>query len=80
MFRCPGAITIINPIPTYKSCPTCYEEVEIWSNELKTQCRKCGTVVFKEDVPSCIQWCKYARECIGEERYKRLVEGCKDNR
>jgi len=74
MFRCPGSSTIINPIPTYKPCPTCHEEVEIWSNELKTKCKKCGSVVFKEDVPSCIQWCKYARECVGEGRYKQLME------
>jgi NADH pyrophosphatase NudC (nudix superfamily) len=67
-------MTIITPVPIYKECPTCHEEVEIWSNELKRQCGKCGTVVFKEDVPSCIQWCKYARECIGEERYKQLWE------
>ncbi|MBU1600191.1 hypothetical protein KKG61_08855 [bacterium] len=74
MLRCSGSSTIITPIPTLKRCPNCNEEVEVWSNELKTPCRKCGTTVFKEDVPSCIQWCQYAIQCVGEERYKELME------
>ncbi len=71
--RCPGSSTIITPIPTLKECPNCKEEVEIWSNELKGKCRRCSTVIFKEDIPSCIQWCPAAKECIGEERYKELM-------
>jgi hypothetical protein len=26
------------------------------------------------DILSCIQWCKYAKECVGEETYRKLVE------
>ncbi len=71
--QCPGSSNIRTPVPSYKKCPSCGEEVEIWSHELKTQCPNCGTTVFKEDVPSCIEWCPYAEECIGEEKYKQLI-------
>lgn len=71
--QCPGSSNIRTPFPSYKKCPQCGEEVEIWSNELKTKCTHCGETVFKENVPSCIEWCQYAEECIGEEKYKQLV-------
>ena len=73
--KCPGAAKIRTPIPAYKKCPDCGEEVEIWSDELKVKCTKCGATVFKEDTPSCIEWCRYAKECIGEEKYNKLMEG-----
>ena len=72
--KCPGAANIRIPIPSYKECPQCGEEVEIWSDELKAKCLKCGATVFKEDTPSCIEWCQFAKECIGEERYNRLMK------
>ena len=25
------------------------------------------------DALSCVQWCKYARQCVGEETYERLM-------
>ena len=73
--KCPGAAKIRTPIPAYKKCPDCGEEVEIWSDELKAKCTKCGAMVFREDTPSCIEWCKYAKECIGEEKYNELMGG-----
>ena len=71
--KCPGSGDIRTPIPSYKECPQCGAEVEIWSDELKTKCTKCGTTVYKEEVPSCIEWCEYAKDCIGEEKYNRLM-------
>ncbi|HUW86571.1 MAG TPA: hypothetical protein VMV55_06810 [Methanoregula sp.] len=26
------------------------------------------------DIESCIQWCRYAKECVGEEMNRRLME------
>ncbi len=49
--------------------------MEIWSDELKAQCSKCGATVFGEDTPSCIEWCRYAKECVGEEKYNKLMGG-----
>jgi len=30
-------------------------------------------MVYKEQVPSCINWCAHAKECLGEERWKQLT-------
>ncbi len=72
---CPGSGNIRTPIPSLIKCPGCGEEVEIWSDELKAKCTKCGATVFKENVPSCIEWCQSAKECIGEGKYNRLMGG-----
>lgn len=53
-------------------CPNCGNEVEMFSDEIRVKCRGCGEYVHKESVPSCIQWCAQARECLGEERWKAL--------
>ncbi len=49
----------------------------MFSDEQKTECPKCGVEVFREEVPSCIDWCKSAKECIGEEKYNEL-KGAKE--
>jgi hypothetical protein len=28
--------------------------------------------------PSCIQWCQFAKECVGQKKYERLVKALKD--
>jgi NADH pyrophosphatase NudC (nudix superfamily) len=53
-------------------CPSCGNEVEMFSDETRIRCRNCGNYVYKENVPSCIEWCSKARECLGEERWKML--------
>jgi endogenous inhibitor of DNA gyrase (YacG/DUF329 family) len=44
----------------------------MFSDEMKVKCYKCGTKVHREKVPSCIEWCASARQCLGEERWKQL--------
>ena len=58
--------------PNGPHCPKCGAEVELFSDELRIKCRKCGEYVHKEKVPSCIEWCASARQCLGEERWKAL--------
>ncbi len=55
-------------------CPDCGHMVELFSDEMHARCRKCGAKVERESVPSCIQWCKAAKQCLGEERWKRVME------
>jgi len=55
-------------------CPKCKAEVEIFSDETRVRCQKCGEVVYRESMPSCIEWCASARQCLGEERWKRLMD------
>lgn len=69
---CPGAISIREVKPEDIDCPQCGEEVEIWSDELAARCSHCGARVSREQGPSCIDWCTFAEECIGTEKYQRL--------
>jgi len=71
---CPRADKIKNPVPYYAKCPKCGTEVEIWSDEFYAECSKCGEIVVGQNPPSCVEWCKYARECLGLRRYNRLME------
>jgi hypothetical protein len=66
---CPGAKFLRQPRPEIFSCPDCGEEVEIWSDEIRGTCSACGKTVFREGVPSCVEWCKYGKECVGEEAF-----------
>jgi DNA-directed RNA polymerase subunit RPC12/RpoP len=68
--RCPG-VESTPRIELYK-CPKCGAEVEIFSNEVKVKCHQCGEMVYSERLPSCIDWCAAARECLGEERWRQL--------
>ena len=73
LFRgCPGAVNIREVTPEEITCPQCGEEVEIWSDELTARCTHCGARVSREQGPSCIDWCAFAEECIGTEKYSRL--------
>jgi NADH pyrophosphatase NudC (nudix superfamily) len=69
--RCPGQ-DMRNLRVSLHKCPNCGAEVEMFSDEIKVKCHKCGAKVYREQVPSCIEWCASARQCLGEERWKQL--------
>lgn len=73
-FSCPGAGLIKQPQPETIKCSHCGEEVEIWSDEAKAKCSNCGKVTSREMAPSCIEWCDYAKLCLGEETYERYMQ------
>jgi len=56
-------------------CPSCGAEVEIFSNEVKVKCYQCGEMVYRERMPSCIDWCASARQCLGKERWQQMKGG-----
>ncbi len=66
---CPGAASL-RGTPTLKEkiCPECGEIIEIFSTEMQVQC-ECGFVAYNDD-QNCVSWCKYARECVGDEMYE----------
>jgi ribosomal protein S27E len=70
--HCPGAANIRTPTLTIKKCPRCGEDVEVFSNDVTVTCSTCGFVIYN-DIQSCVQWCTYARECVGEETYRKLT-------
>jgi predicted Zn-ribbon and HTH transcriptional regulator len=72
--KCPGQDDRNIKAETIK-CPDCGYSVEIFSDEIKVKCPKCRNSVCRVRLPSCVDWCKFARECVGEERYKQLKGG-----
>ena len=56
-----------------KTCPQCGCEVEIFSIDTQVACENSGFVIYN-DTLSCVQWCKYARKCAGDEMYEHLME------
>ena len=73
---CPGASRFKNPTIEEKICPECDGIIEIFSVDTAVACDKCGFVAYN-DLQSCISWCKYARMCIGDELYDKLVDNKK---
>ena len=63
--RCPGSLKTTAPTPVERRCPKCGRMVELFSDEEKAQC-KCGNTIFKDKVPTCVEWCKAAEECLGD--------------
>lgn len=70
---CPGARLIAEPRPKEYRCEICGTPTEIWSDELEHNCPQCGHLVTRVPEQSCIRWCPAARECVGAEKYERLM-------
>ena len=49
-----------------KICPQCGNPVEVFSTD--------------NDMLSCVQWCKYARKCVGDQMYEQMMEIAKHNK
>jgi hypothetical protein len=71
--ECPGSKRIKNPFPEEIKC-NCGHTVEIWSDEVNAVCKKCKRRVTRDMLPSCLDWCSMAKECVGEEKYKRYLQ------
>jgi len=70
---CPGAVNFREVRPDYIDCPFCGAEMEVWSDEPVAKCPACDREVTQSRDASCIDWCAYARECVGHEKYERLM-------
>ena len=73
MLRCPGSQNFSQPRPELMKCPSCYYEVEIWSDEVKATCPRCGKTFMKESEQSCIDWCKFSKDCLGDKLYDKYM-------
>lgn len=69
--KCPGQDDRNIKSETIK-CPDCGYQAEIFSDEIKVKCSKCKGLICRERLPSCVDWCKVARECVGEKKWKEL--------
>ncbi len=72
---CPGSAGIKSPTIELVPCKSCGTENEIFTDENSVLCENCGGIVLRSADPSCIDWCKHAKECIGEEKYNELKGG-----
>ena len=68
---CPGTFTVKTPTLKIKNCPECGSDVELFSIDVSLKCEKCGFLVYN-DIQNCIQWCQYAKDCVGEELYRKM--------
>lgn len=78
--NCPGAQSFKQPKPEIIKCPSCAVEVEIWTDEVQATCKKCKNKVIRPEGQSCLDWCKYAKECVGEKNYSKYIKNKKGGR
>ena len=62
-----------------KVCPQCGHIIELFSIDTQMPCENCGFVAYN-DTLSCVQWCKYAKECVGEDMYNKMMEIAENNK
>ena len=74
IINCPGANAFKQPEPQDIRCPFCNYDLEIWTDEIKVKCPNCQKIVSRKQAPSCLDWCKYAKECAGDTVYKNYLE------
>jgi HD superfamily phosphodiesterase/predicted RNA-binding Zn-ribbon protein involved in translation (DUF1610 family) len=72
--KCPGSQFVRQPAPELFTCQVCKAEVEIWTDEIRARCPHCGQMVYRDPSMSCIEWCRYAEECVGTEVYSKIKE------
>ena len=72
--RCPGSMAFSQPKIEIAACPDCGAEVEIWSDEASGTCSACRKEVVRAARQSCVDWCRYAEQCLGEEKYKKYAQ------
>jgi hypothetical protein len=70
---CPGSKILKEVRPFEIRCP-CGNTVEIWSDEVSAICEKCHRKLTRKIMPSCLDWCPVAKECVGEVKYKKYLE------
>lgn len=72
--NCPGARRFRQPSPEIIKCSSCSAEAEIWTDEVRTTCPKCKNKVTRKTGQNCLDWCKYAKECVGEQVYNKYMK------
>jgi len=48
--KCPGMERALTIIPELFLCPCCGAEIEIWTDERKAKCIRCGKLVSRESI------------------------------
>jgi len=73
--NCPGSDKFKQPKPENIKCNFCGKETEIWTDEFQTTCPNCHKRVTRAGATqSCLDWCKFAKECVGESIYNEYLK------
>jgi HD superfamily phosphodiesterase len=48
--------------------------MEIWTDEVKATCPHCNVTILREGDATCLDWCKYAKECVGGTLYSKYMQ------
>ena len=72
-FGCPGQEKRNLKIDAIK-CQNCGEEIEFFSDEIKRKCPQCKAEVVREVMPSCVDWCRYAKDCVGQKTFDEYMQ------
>ena len=62
-----------------KTCAQCGNVIELFSIDTQVACDHCGFVAYN-DTLSCVQWCQYAKQCVGEEMYEQMMQIAEQNK
>jgi len=66
--HCPGQEGRNLQVEVFK-CPGCGADVEIFTDEMRFRCRKCGTMVVRKEVaPVCLDWCEAAQKGLDQAK------------
>ncbi|HUS93474.1 MAG TPA: hypothetical protein VM695_16570 [Phycisphaerae bacterium] len=71
--KCPGQQRFGPTDSIMVECPSCGEDVELFSDEAKRRCR-CGGTVTRESIPKCAEWCPAAQQCFGKAADVRVLK------
>jgi hypothetical protein len=71
VYKCPGQDKRNIKAEIIK-CLNCDYNIEFFSDEIKLKCPKCKNLVCRIRLPSCLEWCKSAKLCVGEEKWQFL--------
>ena len=72
--HCPGIKNIIGPVQIItRTCPSCDQEVEFFSDETEAKCSECGHILHREATKSCVSWCEYAEKCLKDLVQNNLI-------
>jgi len=75
--KCPGSQNFSQPKPEYIKCMNCGSEIEIWTDEVKVNCSYCSSVNTRDSDECCLDWCKFAKDCVGIELYNKWLQNKK---
>ena len=73
-----GSREIKNPYPEEIKCIVCGGTTEIWTDEPETVCKTCGGAVSKGYAYDLYKVVPCRKECVGAEKYERLIRALKD--